>query len=78
MTFRFENSRGYLVCPKTHAELVHDGDCLVSTCPAARLSYPVVDDIPRLLVDEARELPLAEWQQIMERSGRSRETGLPR
>ncbi|MFM7056434.1 MAG: Trm112 family protein [Planctomycetota bacterium] len=77
MTFRFETSRGYLVCPKSRAELVHDTDSLISTSPSARLRYPVVDDIPRLLVDEASELSLAEWQQIMERHGRHRETGQP-
>lgn len=77
MTFQFKSSQGYLVCPRTRAELVEDGDSLVSTSPAARLRYPVVDDIPRLLVDEATELSVTDWQQIMERSGRSRETGLP-
>jgi uncharacterized protein YbaR (Trm112 family) len=77
MTFRFETSRAYLVCPKSRADLVQESDSLISTSPSARLRYPVVDDIPRLLVDEASELPLAEWQQIMERNGRDRETGLP-
>jgi len=77
MTFQFKNSRGYLVCPKTHADLVEDGDSLVSTSPSARLRYPVVDDIPRLLVDEATELSVSDWQQVMARSGRSGETGLP-
>jgi len=77
MTFRFEHARGFLVCPKSRSELVQDAGALISTCPTARYSYPVVDEIPRLLIDEARELPLDEWQQIMERSGRSRETGLP-
>jgi uncharacterized protein YbaR (Trm112 family) len=78
MTFQFEHSRSYLVCPKSRSELVQDAGALISTSPATRLSYPIVDDIPRLLIDEARELPLDEWQQIMERSGRSRDTGLPR
>ncbi len=45
-----------LVCPLTKARLVYDRDkqWLVST--AAKLAYPIREDIPILLVDEAMEL----------------------
>ncbi len=45
-----------LVCPLTKTRLVYDRDkqWLVST--AAKLAYPIREDIPILLVDEAMEL----------------------
>ncbi|HIQ39713.1 MAG TPA: Trm112 family protein [Sulfurivirga caldicuralii] len=45
-----------LVCPLTKTRLVYDRDkqWLVST--AAKLAYPIREDIPVLLVDEAIEL----------------------
>ncbi|MGH3344712.1 MAG: Trm112 family protein [Carbonactinosporaceae bacterium] len=48
-----------LVCPKCHAPLRADdaAEELVCTSEACRLAYPVRDDIPVLLVDEARKRP---------------------
>lgn len=45
-----------LVCPKCKGKLTLGpaGDRL--DCPACRLSYPIKDDIPIMLIDEA--LPL--------------------
>jgi uncharacterized protein YbaR (Trm112 family) len=45
-----------LACPKCKAEvrLAEAGDALV--CDACKLSYPVKDDIPIMLVDEATSL----------------------
>ncbi len=41
-------------CPKCRGELqLTDGGAGLS-CKACRLLYPIVDDIPRLLADEAR------------------------
>ena len=71
MTFNFEKSRSYLVCPKCHADLVQDGDSLVSTNPDVRLRYPILEDIPRLLADEAEELSPDTWKAIMQRAGRN-------
>ncbi len=70
MVFNFEKSSSYLVCPKCHADLVKDGDSLVCTNPDVRLKYPILDDIPRLLVEEARELSPDEWKSAMQRAGR--------
>ena len=61
MTFNFEKSKGYLVCPKCHSDLVLDGESLVCTNPEVRLRYPILEDIPRLLVEEAEELTREAW-----------------
>ena len=45
-----------LACPNCHSQLAvdHDRSELVCTGPECRLAYPVIDQIPVLLVDEAR------------------------
>ena len=45
-----------LACPKCKGELklTEEGDGL--TCEACRLKYPIKDDIPVMLIDEAEEL----------------------
>jgi uncharacterized protein YbaR (Trm112 family) len=42
-----------IVCPDCHGDLKAEGEELV--CTACGLAYPVRDDIPVLLVDEARK-----------------------
>jgi len=71
MTFNFEKSKNYLVCPKCHSDLVPDGDSLVCTNPDVRLRYPILEDIPRLLVEEAEVLTPESWTAAMQRAGRS-------
>ncbi len=71
MPFNFEKSRSYLVCPKCHSDLVLDGDALICTSADERLKYPILEDIPRLLVDEAEELTSEAWQAAMQRAGRN-------
>jgi uncharacterized protein YbaR (Trm112 family) len=46
-----------LACPKCHAPLRADLDASELVCTAADcgLAYPVRDDIPVLLIDEARD-----------------------
>jgi uncharacterized protein YbaR (Trm112 family) len=41
-----------IVCPDCHGDLAVQGEELV--CSGCGLAYPVRDDIPVLLVDEAR------------------------
>ncbi|MGH3423974.1 MAG: Trm112 family protein [Nocardioidaceae bacterium] len=43
-----------LVCPKCRATLSVDSDASELVCHQCRLAYPVRDDIPVMLVDEAR------------------------
>lgn len=43
-----------IVCPKCRGELVYDEGEAELRCPECRLVYRVEDDIPILLIDEAR------------------------
>ncbi len=54
-----------LCCPETKAELVLDGNSLVSTDKATRRRYRIEDDIPVMLIDESEQLSLEEWTAIM-------------
>ena len=49
-----------LVCPVCKGELVYDKKASELICKLDRLAYPIRDDIPVMLVDEARELPADE------------------
>ncbi len=43
-----------VVCPDCHGTLAVDDGAQELVCTACALAYPVRDDIPVLLVDEAR------------------------
>lgn len=43
-----------LVCPKCKGELAYDKDKGELTCDPCRLIYEIKDDIPIMLIDEAR------------------------
>lgn len=58
-----------LACPKTKAPVVQDGDWIVSTDPETRLRYPIRDDIPVMLIDEAEAMDEAAWRDVMRRHG---------
>lgn len=58
-----------LCCPKTKADLVLDGETLVSTDKETRLRYRIENDIPVMLIEEAEELELEIWQTIMKAHG---------
>ena len=49
-----------LVCPICKGELVYDKKAEELICRLDRLAFPIRDDIPVMLVDEARELPADE------------------
>jgi uncharacterized protein YbaR (Trm112 family) len=51
-----------LVCPKSHASLVEVDGWLISTDPQTRLRYPIREGIPVMLIDEAEEMSLDDWQ----------------
>jgi hypothetical protein len=44
-----------IVCPSCHAALATDDAASELVCTGCGLAYPVRDDIPVLLVDEARQ-----------------------
>jgi uncharacterized protein YbaR (Trm112 family) len=45
-----------LVCPKCKGELDYDTEHQELICQKCHLAYPVKDDIPVMLIDEARKL----------------------
>ncbi|MGE5496851.1 MAG: Trm112 family protein [Syntrophothermus sp.] len=60
-----------LCCPETKADLVLDGNFLVSVDKNTRRRYRIEDDIPIMLIEESEQLPLEVWQEIMKRHGKS-------
>lgn len=54
-----------LCCPETKADLVLDGDFLVSVDKETRRRYRIEDDIPIMLIDESEQLDLEVWKDIM-------------
>ena len=59
-----------LCCPETKADLVLDGNTLVSVDKETRRRYKIVDDIPVMLIEESEQLSLEEWKAIMKKHGR--------
>ena len=51
-----------LVCPVTRGPLLYDRDRQELVSLSGRLAYPIRDDIPVLLEEEARELTERECQ----------------
>lgn len=62
-----------LCCPETKADLVLDGDFLVSTDKNTRRRYKIENDIPIMLIDESEILDTAVWAEIMKRNGKKTE-----
>ena len=58
-----------LCCPDTKADLVLDGDTLVSTDKETRRRYRIEDDIPIMLIEESEQLSMEEWTAIMQNHG---------
>ena len=56
-----------LCCPETQADLVLDGNFLVSTDKKTRRRYKIENNIPIMLVDESEQLSVEEWQEIMKK-----------
>ena len=59
-----------LCCPETKADLVLDGQTLVSTEANSRRRYKIINDIPIMLVDESEIVELDEWTAIMQKYGK--------
>ena len=59
-----------LCCPETKADLVLDGETLVSTDKNTRRLYRIENDIPIMLIDESEKLRVEEWEKIMRKHGK--------
>lgn len=59
-----------LCCPETKADLVLEGEFLVSVDKETRKRYRIEDDIPIMLVEESETLDVEEWQEIMKKNGK--------
>ena len=53
-----------LVCPVTKGKLIYDENSQELISLTAGLSYPIVDGIPIMLVEEAREISPARLKKI--------------
>ena len=51
-----------LVCPITKGPLIYDKEKQELVSKSARLAYPIRDDIPVMLEDEARHLEPSEYE----------------
>lgn len=45
-----------LVCPQCHGDLTYDRAAEKLDCSTCRLRYPIVDDIPVMLIEEAERI----------------------
>jgi uncharacterized protein len=59
-----------LCCPETKADLVLDGNFLVSVDKNTRRRYRIEDDIPIMLIEESEQLSIDDWKAIMLKHGR--------
>ncbi|MBK7867895.1 MAG: hypothetical protein IPJ75_13480 [Ignavibacteriales bacterium] len=59
-----------MCCPETKANLVLDGNFLVSTDKDSRRRYRIENDIPVMLIDESEVLSPEEWAEIMKKHGK--------
>ena len=59
-----------LCCPETKADLILDGEFLVSVDRETRRRYRIEDDIPIMLIDESEVLDIGTWSEIMKRHGK--------
>ena len=66
MSFNFAAVSELLRCPKSQSPLAHHGNALICTDAECRLKFEIRDDIPILLLDEAEEMPEADWQAAVE------------
>ncbi|MBU1095217.1 MAG: hypothetical protein CVV23_08940 [Ignavibacteriae bacterium HGW-Ignavibacteriae-2] len=58
-----------LCCPESKADLVLEGDTLVSTDINTRRRYKIEDDIPIMLIEESEQLDMETWLSLMQKHG---------
>lgn len=49
-----------LVCPECQSPLVYDKQNKILVCKADKLAFPIIDGVPRMLLEEAKKLTLEE------------------
>jgi uncharacterized protein len=59
-----------LCCPESRADLILDGETLVSTDRNTRRRYRIENDIPVMLIEESEQLSVEEWETIMKKHGK--------
>ncbi len=64
MTFNFDSVSDILACPQCRGALMCVGESLVCDSEEHRLQFPILDGIPRLLVEEASELSDEAWDRL--------------
>jgi hypothetical protein len=62
-----------LCCPETKADLVLDGNTLVSVDKNSRRRYRIENDIPIMLIEESEVLDEDTWKEIMKRHNKPTE-----
>ncbi|NLT50499.1 MAG: hypothetical protein GXX85_06240 [Ignavibacteria bacterium] len=60
-----------LCCPETKADLVLEGNFLISVDKNSRRKYRIEDDIPVMLIEESEIMDLEEWKSVMIKHGKS-------
>jgi hypothetical protein len=60
-----------ICCPESKADLILDGNFLVSTDRETRRRYRIENDIPVLLIEESEQLDYETWKEIMKKHGKS-------
>ncbi len=53
-----------LVCPVCKGKLIYDKEAQELICKVDRFAYPIRDDIPVMLEEEARKLSLEEYDRL--------------
>lgn len=53
-----------LVCPLCKGKLIYQREAQELICRGDRLAYPIRDDIPVMLADDARKISLEEYDAL--------------
>ena len=64
-----------LVCPQCRVEVIRVAETYVCRSADCRRSYPIVDGIPKFLIDDARILTSEEWQVVVPQNGDAAQGG---
>ena len=52
-----------LVCPACRAKLIYDPNKNILVCKSEKLAYPIREDVPVMLIEEAYSLTIDEIKQ---------------